>query len=162
MSAVDVTGPVSADRSPRSGGVVVVCERTAAGEAALLHAHSLAASARARLTVVAVAGRERTDIGCGSCRQGAMFRNELACECATDALGEARNVIASTGSAVEVGFVLVRGPFRRAVPQAVHEQGAGSVVLPAVGPIRRRFSRNRVKLLERHTAAAVLVAPDRI
>lgn len=162
MSALEVTGQASAIRTPRSGAVVVVYERTAAGHSALLHAQSLAAAARAPLTVVAVASRERTDMGCGSCRQGAMFRNELACACASEALREARDVIASARPAVDVSFALVRGPFRRAVAEAIDEHGAGSVVLPAVGPIRRRLARDRARLLERRTAATVIVAPGRV
>jgi hypothetical protein len=163
MSVVEISGRTSqTDRPPRSRAVVVVYEHNTAGAAALLHAHSLAADRRARLTVLAVASKERTDIGCGSCRQGAMFRNQIACQCATDALSEARNVVASAGPSVDVGFEVVRGPFRGAVGRAAREHDAGVIVLPALGPIRRRLSRDRVKRLEGDTAASVVVAPNRV
>jgi len=134
---------------------MIVYEPGAAGRAALLHAHSLAVDESAQLTVIAIASRERTDVGCGSCRQGAMFRNELACECATDALGEARELISSASPAVKVGYALVRGTFRRAVVQAARDHDAGVIVLPA----RRRFSRDRARMLDGRTPASVVVSP---
>ncbi|HTU29510.1 MAG TPA: universal stress protein [Solirubrobacteraceae bacterium] len=165
MSTVEITGPVSADAGGRTtaapdGGVMVVYERGAAGRAALLHAHRLA-GAHAPLTVVAVASRERTDMGCGSCRQGAAFRNELACEGAEMALHEARTVL-SAASPGAVRYALARGTFRRAVLQAARDHRAGVIVLPArgAGRLRRLFSRDRVKLLEGRTTASVVVAPD--
>jgi nucleotide-binding universal stress UspA family protein len=140
-----------------SADVMIVYEPGAAGRAALLHAHTLAAGASAGLTVVAVASRERTDVGCGSCRQGAMFRNEIACECATDALGEARKVIASASPTLTVAYELARGTFRRAVVQAARDHDAAVIVLPAR---RRRLSRDRVRLLDGRTPASVVVAPS--
>lgn len=140
--------------------IVIVYEQSAAGRAALLHAHSLASQAGARLAVVAVASKERTDVGCGSCRQGAAFRNELACEGAESALSEARAVLSSCPSSVTVGYGLARGAFRRAVAQAAREQRADVIVLPARGGrLRRRFSRDRAAMLEGRTAGAVVVVP---
>ncbi len=140
--------------------IVIVYEQSAAGRAALLHAHSLASQAGARLAVVAVASKERTDVGCGSCRQGAAFRNELACEGAESALSEARAVLSSCPPSVTVGYGLARGAFRRAVAQAAREQRADVIVLPARGGrLRRRFSRDRAAMLEGRTAGAVVVVP---
>jgi nucleotide-binding universal stress UspA family protein len=166
MGTVEITGPPSlaADglqSTPPSGGVMVVHERGAAGRAALLHAHSLAARKNAPLTVVAVASKERTDIGCGSCRQGAAFRNELACEGAAVVLGEARSALSSAAPSVTVGYELARGTFRRAVVRAARDRHAAVIVVPARGGgrLRRLFSRDRAAMLEGRTPSSVVVAP---
>jgi nucleotide-binding universal stress UspA family protein len=166
MSTVEITGPASVDAGARTsapppGGVMIVYERGEAGRAALLHAHLLA-GAHAPLTVVAVASKERTDMGCGSCRQGAAFRNELACEGAAIALDEARTVLSSASPPAVARYELARGTFRRAVVQAARDRRAGVIVLPArgTGRLRRLFSRDRVKLLEGRTTASVVIAPD--
>jgi nucleotide-binding universal stress UspA family protein len=142
--------------------IVIVYERSAAGRAALLHAHSLAVDAGARLTVVAVGSRERTDIGCGSCRQGAAFRNQLAREGAEVALSDARTMLASVPPPPAlVGYELARGTFRRAVAQAACEHRAEVIVVPARGGrLRRRFSRDRVAMLQARTAGSVVVAAE--
>jgi hypothetical protein len=167
MSTFEITGRAAEDTTvaqprPRSGGVLVVYERGPEGRAALLHAHSLAAGADAPLTVVAIASKERTDIGCGSCRQGAAFRNELSCEGAETALSEARIVLSSSPPSVIVGYELARGAFRRAVVQAARDHRAGVIVVPARagGRLRRRLSRDRATMLEGRTAATVVLAPD--
>jgi hypothetical protein len=167
MRTVEITGRSAAETAaskprPRSGGVMVVYERGPAGRAALLHAHALAAAAAAPLTVVAIASKERTDIGCGSCRQGAAFRNELSCEGAATALSEARTVLSSSRPSVMVGYELARGAFRRAVVQAGRDHRADVIVVPARsgGRLRRRLSRDRVRMLEGRTASSVVVGPD--
>jgi nucleotide-binding universal stress UspA family protein len=143
--------------------VVIVYGARREGRAALRYAHALAAQADVPLTVLSIASRERTDIGCGSCRQGAAFRNELACEFATGRLTEARDLIVSEGPAdVAVDFVLGRGSFVRAVLTAVGDHGADVIVLPARrrGRLRRAISRDPVKMLRGRTSASVIVAPD--
>jgi nucleotide-binding universal stress UspA family protein len=166
MSTLEITGPASVEAAagPSAeppGGVMVVYERGDAGRAALLHAQLLA-GAQPPLTVVAVASRERTDMGCGSCRQGAAFRNELACQGATMALSEARTVLSSASPTAVARYELARGSFRRAVVQAARDHRADVIVLPARGNgrVRRLFSRDRVKLLEGRTTASVVIAPD--
>jgi nucleotide-binding universal stress UspA family protein len=167
MSTVEITGRSAAETAasqPRrqSGGVMVVYEQGPAGRAALLHAHALAAGAGAPLTVVAIASKERTDIGCGSCRQGAAFRNELSCEGAATALSDARTVLSSSPPSVIVGYELARGAFRRAVVQAGRDHRADVIVVPARagGRLRRRLSRDRVRMLEGRTESSVVVAPE--
>jgi len=59
---------------------------TAQGRAALQHAQSLAVAAGARLTVLAVVTRERTDIGRARCRQSAAIWNHEMEEIAHEAL----------------------------------------------------------------------------
>lgn len=143
--------------------VAVVYERRPEGRAALQSALTLAARAGVGLTVMAVASEERTDVGCGSCRQGASFRNEIACECATEDLLEARDLVASEHTEVAVQYVLARGWFTRAVLSSADEHGAGVIVLPARrgGRLRRRLSVDRARRLRKRSAAAVVVAPDR-
>jgi nucleotide-binding universal stress UspA family protein len=154
------TGPAASGGRPR--GVAVVYEARAEGRAALLYARALAADTGAPLTVLTVASRERTDMGCGSCRQGAAFRNEMACEFATADLTEARDVIAPAQADLAVDYVLARGSFTRAVLTTAGNHGADVIVLPGQrrGRVRRRVSRDRAKVLESRTSASVVVAPD--
>src|ERR1700722_15259694 len=121
MSAFEITAS-TASGNPGVGplaqprrGVAIIYEARAGGRAALLYARALAGHARVPLTVLSVAGRERTDVGCGACRQGAAFRNELACESATAQLTEARNLITSAPPDVVVDYVLARGSLTWAV-----------------------------------------------
>jgi nucleotide-binding universal stress UspA family protein len=146
---------------PRRGVVIVYAGRREDG-AALRYARALAGQVGVPLTVLSIASKERTDIGCGSCRQGAAFRNELACEFATGQLTEARDLIKSEPADVAVGFVLARGSFVRAVLTAVGDHGADVIVLPARrrGRLRRAVSRDRVKMLRSRTSVTVIVAPD--
>ncbi len=167
MSAIEITGSTTADNSgagelARSRcGVAIVYEGRAEGRAALWYARALAGHAGVPLTVLTVASKERTDVGCGSCRQGMAFRNELACEFATAALIEARNLIEATPPPVAVQYVLGQGSFTRAVLTVAEEHGADVVVLPAPrrGRLRHIVSRDRAKMLERRTSASVVVAP---
>jgi nucleotide-binding universal stress UspA family protein len=143
-------------------GVVIVYDGRREGRAALRYARALAGRVGVPLTVLSIASKERTDIGCGSCRQGSVFRNELACEFATGHLTEARDLIASERPAdITVDFALGRGSFVRAVLTAVGDHGADLIVLPARrrGRVRRAVSRDRVKLLRSRTSASVIVAP---
>jgi nucleotide-binding universal stress UspA family protein len=142
--------------------VAIVYTGRAEGRTALQHARTLAEHVGAPLTVLTVASKERTDVGCGSCRQGMAFRNELACEFATEQLSEARDLLASAPAKVAVQYVLGRGSFTRAVIAVVEAQGADVIVLSGQrgGRLRRRVARDRAKLLRKRTSAAVIVAPD--
>jgi nucleotide-binding universal stress UspA family protein len=142
---------------------VIIYEGRRESRAALRYAHALAGQVGLPLTVLSIASKERTDIGCGSCRRGAAFRNELACEFATSHLTEARDLIESEEAAdVVVELALARGSFVRAVLTAVEDDGADVIVLSARrrGRLRRAVSRDRVKLLRSRTLASVIVAPD--
>ena len=112
--------------------------------------------------MLTVASKERTDVGCGSCRQGVAFRNEIACEFATEQLTEARNLIASAPTQVAVQYVVGRGTFTRAVLTITADHGVDVIVLPARrrGRLRRMVSRDRAKMLKQRTSASVIVAPD--
>src|ERR1700742_3398236 len=168
MTTIDITGSSASD-DPRPGelvrphrGVAVVYEGRAEGRVALRYARALAEHVGAPLTVLTVASKERTDVGCGSCRQGVAFRNEIACEFATEQLTEARNLIASARAGVAVQYVLGRGTFTRAVLTITADHGADVIVLPArrLGRLRRMVSRDRAKMLTKRTSASVIVAPD--
>jgi nucleotide-binding universal stress UspA family protein len=167
MSTAEITG--SGNRSPRDlahpqRGVMVVYEGRREGGAALRYARALAGQVGVPLTVLCIASKERTDIGCGSCRQGAAFRKELACECATADLTEARDLIESwEPTDVAVDFALARGSFVRAVLTAVGDHGADVIVLPAPrrSRLRRAVSRDRVQMLRGRTSASVIAAPER-
>ena len=168
MSVIEITGS-AASGHPGSGelgrphrGVAIVYQGRAEGRAALRYARALAEQVGAPLTVLSVASQERTDVGCGSCRQGMAFRNELACEFATEQLTEARNLIGSAPAQVPVHYVLGRGAFTRAVLTVAADHGAEVIVLPARHPgrLRRMLSRDRAKMLKKRTSASVIVAPD--
>jgi nucleotide-binding universal stress UspA family protein len=144
-----------------SRGAAVVYEGRGEGRAALRYARGLARRVGAPLTVVSVASKKRTDVGCGSAREGAAFRNELVCEFATAHLTEARSLIGTEPADVAVEYVLARGAFTRAVLTASGDHGVDVIVLPARrgGPPRRMVSRDRVKMLRSRTATTVIVAP---
>lgn len=65
VSELREAAPGASAPEPPSRHVLVWYAETAQGRAALQHAQSLAVAAGARLTVLAVVARERTDIGCG-------------------------------------------------------------------------------------------------
>ena len=149
MTAVAAPERATAATLPgRAGGVVVVFEPTPAGREALAAAYSQAATTGAPLTVVTVARKERTDIGCAACRSAAAFHNELACEIATDELREAKVLLdeIEMAAGVEVDYVLARGKFVRAVTVVSAERGAACVVVPertTRAPWRTRHRRVR-------------------
>src|SRR5579875_1629612 len=124
MGTVQITqpaAPLDADEQAVGAphrGVAVVYERSAEGRAALLYAHGLAARAGTPLTVLAFASERRTDIGCACGRQGAVFHNALARECATAELDEARELVSPARPGVSVEYALARGSFTRAVQEA--------------------------------------------
>jgi hypothetical protein len=149
----------------RTGRVVVVFEPTPAGREALAAARSHAAAVGAPLTVMTVASKERTDIGCGACRSAAAFHNELACEIATDELRQAKVLLDGIGEAgdVEVDYVLARGNFVRAVTVVSSERAATCVVVPertTRAPWRRLY-RDRAEGVRRGGAWSVIVTPRR-
>lgn len=136
MSVIEITGSAACGH-PDSGelgrphrGVAIVYQGRAEGRAALRYARALAEQVGAPLTVLSVASQERTDVGCGSCRQGMAFRNELACEFATEQLTEARNLIGSAPAQVPVHYVLGRGD---------SDRGDSAISTPAVSG--RNFGR---------------------
>ena len=114
--------------------MLVISERSARGYAALRQALEVARSADARLTVLAVIRRERTDIGCGRCRQGAALWNCQIDSIAAEQLAEARAVLGSYPAAFEVGD----GPELRSIIDAADRSDADVIVLPGR---RSRFPR---------------------
>jgi hypothetical protein len=76
MSTAEITrsagsgNRVSAGLAHPQRGVVIVYEGRGEGRAALRYARALAGQVGVPLTVLGIASKERTDIGCGSCRQG--------------------------------------------------------------------------------------------
>jgi nucleotide-binding universal stress UspA family protein len=142
--------------------VLVVYEDTPAGRAALLTARARAVSAGAPLTVMTVACRERTDIGCAACRSAAAFHNQLACEIAADELAKAKALLDENMPGPETEYVLGRGTFARATAAVAQRRAAIAVVLPARRgwTLFRRLSRDRAKAVRRRGDWPVIVAAD--
>jgi len=118
---------------PRPRHVLVWYKETAQGRAALQHAQSLAVTAAARLTVLAVVTRERTDIGCASCRQSAAIWNHEMEEIAREALVAAAGAL---GRAASVAYEIAAGSKADAIATAAARGHADVVVLPWRRPRR--------------------------
>jgi len=93
VSELGEAAPGASAPEPPARHVLVWYAETAQGRAALQHAQSLAVAAGARLTVLAVVARERTDIGCASCRQSAAIWNHEMEEIADEALTAAAGAL---------------------------------------------------------------------
>lgn len=134
-------GAMPAELRPRH--VLVWYAETAQGRAALQHAQSLAVAAAARLTVLAVVTRERTDVGCARCRQSAAIWNHEMEEIAHEALTAAAGALRRSPS---VAYETVVGSETDAIATAAARGHADVIVLPWRRP--RRLVRTRKPSLD--------------
>ncbi len=128
---------------PRPRHILVWYAETAQGRAALQHAQSLAVAAAARLTVLAVVTRERTDIGCARCRQSAAIWNHEMEEIAHEALMAAAGAL---GRSPSVAYETAVGSEADAIATAAARGRADVIVLPWRRP--RRLVRGRKPCLD--------------
>jgi len=136
--------PGASSAEPRPRHILVWYVETTQGRAALEHAQSLAVAAGARLTVLAVVTRERTDIGCARCRQSAAIWNHEMEEIAHEALVAAARALGSTSVAYETAV----GSEAEAIATAADRVDADLIVLPWRRR-RRLASRRKSSLNER-------------
>lgn len=115
--------------------VLAVCDLSRGGRAALHWAADAARSSDAPLTLVALARRERSDVGCVRCRQGAALWNQHLDEITSERLAQAQALI---GDGVRVGFEVAEEPAVSGVAQAAARVGADLIVLPRHGLDWRR------------------------
>jgi len=135
--------PGASPAEPRPRHVLVWYAETAEGRAALQHAQSLAVAAAARLTVLAVVTRERTDIGCASCRQSAAIWNHEMEEIAHETLMAAAGAL---GRSPSVAYETAGGSEADAIATAAARGHADVIVLPWRRP--RRLVRARKPCLD--------------
>lgn len=122
--------------------MLVLYAPTAAGRAALEDAAHRAEATSARLVVLSVTPRERVDIGCALCRQGAAIWNTEMAEVATENLAEAHARLKRMGFEADA-YVVGRGDTAAAVADVALAASADMVVVPwerprILGLFRRR------------------------
>ena len=131
--------------SARARHLLAACDLSRGGRAALCWAAEAARSADAPITVVALARRERTDLGCGRCRQGAASWNQQLDEITSEQLARARALI---GDGLRVSFEVAEGPAVSAVAQVAVRVRADLIVLPGHGLDWRRGASAAARLRE--------------
>ena len=144
MTSTEASASGASPAEPPPRHILVWYAETAQGRAALQHAQSLAVAAAARLTVLAVVTRERTDIGCASCRQSAAIWNHEMEEIAHEALVAAAGALGSASVAYETAV----GSEAEAIATAADRVDADLIVLPWRRR-RRLASRRKSSLNER-------------
>ncbi len=140
MTSTEASASGASPAEPPPRHILVWYAETAQGRAALQHAQSLAVAAAARLTVLAVVTRERTDIGCASCRQSAAIWNHEMEEIAHEALVAA----GALGRSASAAYETAEGSEADAIATA--RGHADVIVLPWRRP--RRLVRGRKPCLE--------------
>lgn len=138
--------------------VLVWFQATPHGRAAIVHAQELASASGARLTVVAVAMRERVDVGCARCRQGAAIWNREMTDIGHEELQEAAGLLGGAGAA---GYVLAFGSPAQAIVDTAIRCGADVIVLPSgrQGPLLERRSGRLKRQLSQRGVWCVVTAP---
>ncbi len=111
-------------------GVLAVCDLSRGGRAALRWAADAALARDTQLTVVELVRRERGDVGCGHCRQGAALWNQHLDEIASERLARAQALI---GDGPRVSFEVAEEPAVSAVAQIAGRVRPDLIVLPRHG-----------------------------
>ncbi len=146
-------------RRRRPEHVLVSYEASADGQAALSHALRIADTLEARLSVVAVAPHEPTNVGCTRCRWNAVMWNRELDAIAKEELAEAASLV---GSEPMVRYEVAHGTNQTsAIKQAASRCGADLIVLPRRrhDRVRRKFGRDLAERLRRDGRWHVVVAP---
>jgi nucleotide-binding universal stress UspA family protein len=137
-----------------SSHVLVACEPSRRGDAALREAARLATESGARLTALAVAVTEREDRGC--CDTRSVYWNGVVRERAADDLNRARTVLEPLA---EVRLELAVGS---SLAEVVEREAArlecDLIVVPRAGRLRRGGGA-WIRSLRRRTTRSVVLAP---
>lgn len=136
-------------------GVLAVCDLSRGGRAALRWAADAALAREAPLTVVELVRRERSDVGCGHCRQGAALWNQHLNEIASERLAQAQALI---GDGVRVGFEVAEEPAVSGVAEAAARVCADLIVLPGHGLGWRRGASAAARLRQLGDWSVTVVA----
>lgn len=134
--------------------ILVLCENSRRGVAAIQRAAGEAARANARLTVVAVAVTEPEGAGC--CDRRAVYWNGVVRELAAADLDRARSLIGAVTIA-EFKVVTERSVLAALALEAQQSQ-ADMVVLPPGPGIHPWFRTRRARRLQRRAEGALVVA----
>jgi hypothetical protein len=139
---------------PAPRHILVLCENSRRGAAALQSAADEAARANARLTVIAVAVTEREDAGC--CDRRSAYWNGVVRELAAEDLDCARSLIGATTTA-EFKVVTERSVLAGLALEAQRSR-ADIIVVPPDRGIHRWFRTRRARRLQHRAAGSVVVA----
>jgi len=124
LAPAPAAGPAAAKH------VLAVCDLSRGGRAALRWAGDTARACQAPLTVVELMRHERSDVGCGICRQGAALWNQRLDEIASERLTQAQQVV---GDGLRLGFEVAEQPALSALAQVAARVGADLIALPRHG-----------------------------
>jgi nucleotide-binding universal stress UspA family protein len=139
--------------------VLVAYESSPRGRAALFHAMNLARDIDARVTVVAVARRERLRIGCATCQATTAFWNHEMQALAEQDLAEAGDLV---GPAPTIEYAVACGSSpREALVQAAMNRNTVMIVVPRepTGRVRRLFSSRLARQLRSDGRWAIVTSP---
>jgi nucleotide-binding universal stress UspA family protein len=139
---------------PAPGHILVLCENSRRGAAALQSAADEAARANARLTVIAVAVTEREHAGCCDRRSG--YWNGVVRELAAEDLDRARSAIGAVTTA-EFKVVTERSVLAGVALEARRSR-ADLIVVPPDRGIHRWFRTRRARRLQHRATGTVVVA----
>lgn len=106
--------------------ILVVCDPSQSGRAALRHARALLDDGDAHITAIAVAPYERMTLGCATCRQNAIMWNTAMGQVAQETLAEAAHRL---GHVSDVTFHVVQGTRQRAIIEAAERAEAEVIVI---------------------------------
>jgi len=134
--------------------ILVLCEDSLRGAAAIQQAAELAARADARLTVVAVAVTEPEDTGC--CDTRSVYWNGVVRELAARDLDRARSLIGADAVA-EFKLVMERS-VAGALALEAQRSRADMIVVPAARGIHPWSRSRRARQVQRRATDAVVVA----
>jgi nucleotide-binding universal stress UspA family protein len=145
---MQITAQTEGESAPGSSahtkaGVLAVCDLSRGGRAALRWAADAARSRDMQLTVVEVVRRERSDVGCGHCRQGAALWNQHLDEITSERLARAQAVI---GDGPRVSFEVAEEPAVSGLAQVAARVHADLIVLPRHGLGWRRGASTAARL----------------
>ena len=133
--------------------ILVLCENSPRGAAAIQQAAELAARADARLTVVAVAVTESEDKGC--CDTRSVYWNGVVRELAARDLDRARSLVGA-GAAAEFRLVIERSD-AAALALEAQRSAADMIVVPSTRGIHPWSRSRRARQLQRRVTNAVVV-----
>jgi hypothetical protein len=141
----------------RATSVLVLCEDSPDGHAALRHAQALARDRRTHLTVLATAPTEPLEKSCMRCRSGTARWNQAICEVASEELDEARSLLKASAN---VEYRIEHCRPREAVARAAASCGAATLVVAGRSGLRvRRAAHQFAARRLRPDGCELVVAP---
>lgn len=150
VTATDRPDGARAPASEHRRHVLVLCESGPHLAKTLEVALAVLESIGGELTVAAVTRQDRTDVGCGTCRRGAMFRNEGCLESANTEVAHAHELIQDLGAprnGTIPAYEILTGPLVATVTRYARERHVNLILLPLPqrGFLRTWLARRRAE-----------------